>query len=242
MPLWSRALNLFRGERVSREIEEELATHVTEGIAEGRDPAEVRKALGPALQIREESRDLRIIPWLDSLRSDFVFGCRQLVKRKVTSAAAILSLALATGSCTAAFRLIDALLLRPLPVKNPEQLYDLTRSLIGFDGKPATYDQWAYPAFRRMRDAVKDEAELIAISYTLTVDLTYRSDQEMEKANLDYVSGGMFGSFGLRPAAGRLFNASDDVTPGALPMRCCRTITGRGASAKIRTSSGARFA
>ena len=149
MSLWSRAINLFRGERVSREIEEELATHVTEGIAEGRDPAEVRKALGPALQIREESRDLRIIPWLDSLRSDFVFGCRQLVKRKVTSAASILSLALAIGSCTAAFRLIDALLLRPLPVKNPEQLYDLTRHLIGFDGKPATYDQWAYPAFRR---------------------------------------------------------------------------------------------
>src|ERR1044072_7453091 len=50
MSVWSRAINLFRGERVSREIEEELATHVTEGIAEGRDPAEVRKALGPALQ------------------------------------------------------------------------------------------------------------------------------------------------------------------------------------------------
>jgi predicted permease len=217
MSVWSRAINLFRGERVSREIEEELATHVTEGIAEGRDPAEVRKALGPALQIREESRDLRIIPWLDSLRCDFVFGCRQLAKRKVTSAAAILSLALATGSSTAAFRLIDALLLRPLPVKNPEQLYDLTRHVIGFDGKPLTHDQWAYPAFRRMRDAVKDQAELIAISSTRTVELTYGPVQEMEKAHLDYVSGGMFDSFGLRPVAGRLFSASEDVTPGAYP-------------------------
>src|SRR5215470_9637327 len=120
MSLWSRAINLFRGERVSREIEEELATHVTEGIAEGRDPWEVRKALGPALQIREESRDLRLIPWLESLRSDFVLGWRQLVKRKVTSAASIVSLALAIGSCTGAFRLIDAMLLRPLPVKDPE--------------------------------------------------------------------------------------------------------------------------
>jgi predicted permease len=217
MSVWSRAINLFRGERVSREIEEELATHVTEGIAQGRDPAEVRKALGPALQIREESRDLRIIPWLDSLRCDFVFGCRQLAKRKVTSAAAILSLALATGSSTAAFRLIDALLLRPLSVKNPEQLYDLTRHVIGFDGKPLTHDQWAYPAFRRMRDAVKDQAELIAISSTRTVELTYGPVQEMEKAHLDYVSGGMFDSFGLRPVAGRLFSASEDVTPGAYP-------------------------
>jgi len=143
MSLWSRAINLFRGERVSREIEEELATHLAEGIAEGRDASEVRKALGPTLQIREESLDLRLIPWLDSFLPDLVFGCRQLVKRKVTSAASILSLALAIGSCTAAFRLIDALLLRPLPVKNPEQLYDLTRHLIGFDGKPTSYDQWA---------------------------------------------------------------------------------------------------
>src|ERR1051326_6014145 len=162
MSLWSRVINLFHGERVSREIEEELATHVAEGIAEGRDPSEVRKALGPALQIREESRDLRVIPWLDSIRSDFVFGCRQLVKRKGMSTASVLSLALAIGSCTAAFRLIDALLLRPLPVKNPEQLYELTRHLIGFDGKPTSYDDWAYPSFRRMRDAVKDQAELLA--------------------------------------------------------------------------------
>lgn len=217
MSFWSRAINLFRGERVSREIEEELATHITEGIAEGRDPAEVRKALGPALQIREESRDLRIIPWLDSLRFDFVFGCRQLLKRKVTSGAAIFSLALAVGSCTAAFRLIDAMLLRPLPVKDPEQLYDLTRHLIGFDGKPTSYDEWAYPAFRRMRDAVKDQAELIAISSNLTVELTYRSEQEVEKANLAYVSGGMFDSFGLRPVIGRLLSASDDLTPGTYP-------------------------
>ena len=217
MSLWSRTINLFRCERVSREIEEELATHVTEGIAEGRDPSEVRRALGPPLQIREKSRDLRVIPWLDSLRFDLVFGCRQLLKRKVATAASVLSLALAIGSCTAAFRLIDALLLRPLPVKNPEQLYDLTRHLIGFDGKPASYDQWAYPAFRQMRDAVKDQAELIAISYTETVEVTYQPGREMEKAHLDYVSGGMFDSFGLRPAAGRLLNASDDRTPGAHP-------------------------
>ena len=49
MSLWSRTINLFRGERVSLEIEEELATHLTEGIAEGRDPSAVRKALGTLL-------------------------------------------------------------------------------------------------------------------------------------------------------------------------------------------------
>ena len=135
----------------------------------------------------------------------------------MTSASAILSLALAIGACTSAFRLIDALLLRPLPVAEPERLYALTRQGIGFDGKFQTFDGWAYPAFQRMRAAVKDSAELLAISYALRVDLTYKSDQEMEKAYVQYVSGWMFGSFGLKPTLGRLFTENDDLKPGAHP-------------------------
>jgi predicted permease len=218
MSLWSRIVGTLRGGPLNREIEEELASHLVEASEQGRDPSETRKAFGSALRVREQSRDIRLIPWLDSLRADTVFGCRQLMKRKVTSAAAVLSLALAIGSCTSAFRLLDAVLLRPLPVKNPEQLYDLTRHFIGFDGKPTSYDAWAYPSFLKMRAAVKDEAELIAISETLLVELTYESDQEMEKANLNYVSGWMFESFGLQPAIGRLFTENDDVTPGAHPF------------------------
>ena len=137
MSFWSRIANVFRGDRLSREIDEELQSHIEEAIAQGRDPAEARRAFGSALRLREESRDVRLIAWLDSLRADAVFGWRQLMKRKVTSAAAILSLALAIGACTSAFRLIDALLLRPLPVAEPERLYALARQGIGPDGKPA---------------------------------------------------------------------------------------------------------
>jgi putative ABC transport system permease protein len=137
----------------------------------------------------EKSRDIHIIPWLDSLRSDAVFGWQQLMKRKVTSAAAILSLALAIGACTSAFRLIDALLLRPLPVSDPERLFSLYREGIGFDGKPQTVDAWAYPSFRRMRAAVRDQAELLAICYAERMDISYKSDHEMEKPYLQYVSG-----------------------------------------------------
>ena len=68
-----------------------------------------------------------------------------------------------------------------------------------------------------MRAAVKDQAELIAISYADATDLTYGSDQEMEKAYVQYVSGWMFGAFGLRPALGRLFTENDDRKPGAHP-------------------------
>jgi predicted permease len=217
MSLYSRFLNALRRDRLTREIDEELLSHLADAIAQGRDPLEARRAFGPALHLREQSRDFRVIPWLDSLRADAVFGWRQLLKKKATSAAAVLSLALAIGACTSAFRLIDALLLRPLPVTHPEQLYSLERHGIGFDGKPASFDGWAHPAFRLMRSAVKDQAELIAIAYAVTVDLTYKSDQEIEKAYLQYVSGWMFDSFGLRPAAGRLFTGNDDRNPGAHP-------------------------
>jgi len=205
MSLWTRITNVFRGDQLSRELDEERESHIEEAVRQGRDPREARAAFGSALRQREESRDVKLVAWLDSLRADAVFGWRQLLKSKVTSAAAVLSLALAIGACTSAFRLIDAVLLRPLPVDKPEQLYALSRSGIGFDGKPSSFDGWAYPSFALMREAVKGQAELIALSYAECCDLTYGSDQETEKAQLAYVSGSMFPSFGLRPATGRLF-------------------------------------
>jgi len=217
MSLLTRILNVFRGERLNRDIDEEFDSHLQEAFAHGRDPAEVRKTFGSALRHREESRDLRLIPWLESLRADAFFGLRRLLKSKVTSAAAILSLALAIGACTSAFRLIDALLLRPLPITAPGRLFLLSRQGIGWDGKPSTDDGLEYPLFHQMRAAVKDQAELLAISHAERADLTYKSDEEMEKAYLQYVSGWMFGSFGLRPAVGRLLTENDDLTPGAHP-------------------------
>lgn len=217
MALWSRIANVFRGERLNREIEDEFEAHVAEAVAEGRDPEEARRALGAAMRQRQESHDVRVVGWLDSLRADLVFGWRQIKRNKVTSGAAILSLALAIGACTSAFRLIDALLLRPLPVDHPERLYALSRQGIGFDGKFGSFDSWAYPDFQLMRAAAKDEAELLAISFADRTDLTYKTDQEMEKANVQYVAGNMFQAFGIEPVIGRLFSENDNLKPGAAP-------------------------
>jgi predicted permease len=173
-----------------------------------------QRAFGSALRRREASRDASVVAWIDSLWADAVFGWRQLHKRRATSAAAILSLGLAVGACTSVFRIIDALFLRPLPIANPERLYGI--SLPGL-GSAFTYTQ-----FRQMRGSVKedpkDQTELIAISAAPSLDLTRGSDQEIEKANAQFVSGWMFDSFGLRPAVGRLLTASDDLKPGASPV------------------------
>jgi putative ABC transport system permease protein len=213
MSLWSRMANVLRGERLNREIDEELESHIEEAIANGRDPVKARKAFGSPMRHREESRDFRVIRWIDALRADVVFGWRQISKTKITSAAAILSLALGIGACTAAFRLIDALLLRPLPVANADRLHVIVFDGTGPNGK-MTYDSCSYPMFRQMRSDVREQAELIAVSYADRLDLTYGSDQEMEKEYVQFVSGWMFGAFGVKPAVGRLFSADDDGKPG----------------------------
>jgi putative ABC transport system permease protein len=156
--------------------------------------------------------------WLDTLRADAVLGWRQLRAHPRSSAAAILSLGLALGACVSAFRIIDAMLWRPLPVAGAERLFVLVRSTAAFGGAMRDYDGSEYPLFERLRVAAGRDAELLALSYVDRVDLTYRSDDETEKAHRQYVSGRTFETFGLRPALGRLLTDRDDRSPGAHPV------------------------
>ena len=214
MSLWSRISNALRGGRLNREIDEEFEAHIEEAIASGRDPGEARRTFGSILRQREAAHNIRVAGWLESILADVRFGWRQLCRSKVTSAAAVLSLALGIGSCVAAFRLIDALLWRPLPIAHSSDLYVLSRKMTGFDGKPAEHDAWATPDFNLMRDAVrnadKDQADLIAISYADRTDITWTTDDDTEKAHVVYASGNMFPLFGLEPTLGRLIAPADD--------------------------------
>ena len=219
-----RIRNLFHhnDRDLTTELHAHLALAIEENLRAGMTPEAARRQallqLGGLEQTKQAVRDQQILPWLDSLRRDSLFGLRQLVKNKITTAAAILSLALAIGACTSAFRLIDALFLRPLPVANANHLYFLSRVGIGPEAKPADFDGWAYPDFQLMRDAAKGQAQLFAISYEELTDVTFKSDQEMEKAHVNYVSGDMFSAFGLQPALGRLLTPNDDSAPGAHPV------------------------
>jgi predicted permease len=204
------------------ELDEEFQAHieeaVEEAVEEGRDPEEARKAFGSLLHYREQSRDLKLAVWMDSIRGDLIFGWRQLCKRPATSTAAVLSLALAIGACTSVFRLVDALLLRPLPVRNADRLYAMVLRGVGPDGSIRDSEWGEYPQFLLMREAVKADAELIAASGTDRVDLTFGSDADRERAHRQFVSGWMFSAFGLKPALGRLLAGSDDTKPKASPV------------------------
>lgn len=214
MSIWRRVTNLFRNRQLIDEIDEELQSHLDEALAQGRDPVEVRRAFGSPLRHREASLDARLIRWLDSLRADAVFGLRQLRKNRITSAAAILSLAFAMGLTVAGFRLIDAFLWRPLPVAHADRLYAVVREGIGPAGDFRVSDSNEYPLFVRERAAVRHDAELIAVSFADRAELTFKTDDEIERVNRQYVSGWMFPAFELLPAAGRLFTEDDDRTRG----------------------------
>jgi hypothetical protein len=192
-----RVANLFHRERLDRELEEELAAHIEEAIERGRTEEEARRSFGAALLLRERSRDIKLLPWLDALASDVVFGWRQLNKHRTASAAAILSLALAIGATMAAFRLVDAVMLRKLPVAEPDRLFVLATKFIDRDGRPDYRDDFDYPTFRRYVKIVADRADLMVLGMSYQQDVTFGSDDQTEKVYREFVSGNVFGVLGL---------------------------------------------
>ncbi len=213
-----RFANLFHRRRLEDEIAEELASHIEEAIEHGRPAEEARKAFGCQLLQRERSRDIKLVPWIDSLISDVIFGWRQLHKRPLVTTAAVLSLVLAIGGATAAFRLLDAVLLRTLPVAQPDRLFYVAATYIDRDGHSDYRDDFDYPTFRRYREAVADRADLMVIGFTAREDAVIQSSGETEKIYRQYVSGNVFSVFGLQPALGRLLAPYDDLTLGAAPV------------------------
>ena len=153
-----------------------------------------------------------------SITEDIRYATRRLLGRPLSSAVAIASLALAMGACIAAFQLAHSLLFRPLPIAGADRLYAISHRSTDANGQPRWIGAYEYPLFVQLRDAARPHAELLAVSPAERVDVTYRSDVEIEKASVQYVSGRLFARFGLRPAAGRLFTDGDDTTPGAHPV------------------------
>lgn len=126
----SRLANVFRSSSVDRALDEEIQFHiesrtddlVAAGMTRETAQAVASRQCGNRLRVREYSRDVKLLPWLESLFRDAWFAARILRKNIVVTAAVVASLALAIGACLAAFSLVDALILRPLPVRDPHRL------------------------------------------------------------------------------------------------------------------------
>src|SRR6185503_10505456 len=141
-----------------------------------------------------------------------------LARTPLFAAVAILSLALGIGANTAMFSLINQVLLRTLPVRNPHELIYLY-SPGPWQGSMSDDESggpsFSYPMFRELEKAQTPFVGLAA-ARSNSVSLAYKNNASHGTARL--ISGNYFDLLGVRPAIGRLFTADDDRTPGAHPV------------------------
>ncbi len=223
MGMWSRIRKTLRGGRHSAEIQEELQFHLYMDVAGGYDQREARMRLGSVTRIQEETRAMGIIEWLDSALQDAGYGLRQLRKTPALVAAVVLSLAIGVGANTAIFSLVDAAILRPLPVKDPDALRILEWTNKGFpegvqnvngDVVPLSGDRFQGSSvganlYRRLAHEQTVFEALIGIADANLVALAVDASPA-EQVSIQYVSGNFFQGLGTLPFIGRPFRDGED--------------------------------
>jgi macrolide transport system ATP-binding/permease protein len=223
--LMARLRAVFWRESILREIDEEFRIHVEmeaeANIRRGMPPDEARaaarKSFGNLSRRTELGYDVRGGGWLETLWQDLRFGVRMLLKQPGFSLTAVLTLALGIGANAAIFTLLHAVMMKNLPVADPETLvrigdtnYCCVSSGTDDDGK---YSLFPTAAWRLMKETAPEFEELAAIQAGFG-PITVRRDGEDAGARSvmgEFVSGNYFRTFGLRPQAGRLLTDSDDV-------------------------------
>jgi predicted permease len=207
MSWYHRFVNLFRSRRLTNEIDREMAFHhaelvdelVARGMSEGEARREARRRFGNREVLRERVHDADVLVWVESLWTDLRYAARALRATPAFTAVAVLSLGLGIGVNTAIFSLINAVMLRSLPVHRPEELVQLT---MGDNGDSFTNPQW-----ERIRD---DDVLAGSLAFSdQSFNLT--SGGVVRRAGGALVSGEYFQVLGVQPVLGRVLSAGDDV-------------------------------
>src|SRR5262245_4105939 len=210
----------FWPQRKDEELDAEIRNHLDEAIRDrierGESPDEARanalREFGNVGLVKEVTREMWGWGTLERLGQDLRFGRRMLWKNKGFTAIATLSLALGIGANTAIFSLMDAVLLRMLPVERPEQLYFINNfgARSGSDSRAGSGAP-PYPCFERFRDQSQSFAGMAAFSRR---DLRISIDGQREEIQGQFVSGNYFDVLGVKPLLGRALSPADDTTPG----------------------------
>ena len=208
---WYRQLiNMLRPDRLSGDIRREMEFHMAEradeliarGMTEADARREARRRFGnPSVQ-RERTRDTDILTWLESLSADVRYALRALRASPGFAIVAILSLGLGIGANTAIFSLINAVVLRTLPVERPEELMQVT---MGGKERGTVFTNPLWEAIRDRQDAFSGVFGYSGTEFNLT------AGGEIRRANGTWVSGDYFSTLGVRPALGRLLARADDA-------------------------------
>ncbi len=209
-----RVRSLFKRRAADNDLDDELRDHldlktqefISKGFSE-RDAcyAALREFRGVE-QSKENCRDQRKVNWLQDFAQDLRYGARMLRKTPGFTAVAILTLALGIGANTAIFSLIDAVLLKSLPVQNPNALVIVRMVTPEDKGDPDI--EISNPVWQQIRDR-QDVFSGAFVFSNFRFDLAQGGATQY--VNGLYASGDYFNTLGVVPAAGRLFTSGDDV-------------------------------
>ena len=189
---------------LDRELQDHLERRVQALIAAGLTPAQARRQAaiesGGAEQVKEAVRDVRGTRWAHDFVQDVRFGARSLRKSPGLVIAALLSMGLGVGANTAIFSLVDALLLRALPVERPGELVVVAAG------------SWTNPIWEALRDRMAGRMAGALAWGEERLDLS--NGGETDPVDALMVSGRFFETLGVHPALGRLLTAGDDRRGG----------------------------
>lgn len=212
------------GDRIDAELQAHLDEQIAEYVAAGMPLDEARRRarleFGGFVQAREAVRDVSRGAFFEILRRDARHAVRSLIAAPGFTAAAVLSLGLGIGATTAIFTIVDAFMMRPLPVSDPAAL-----TFLAFPRDATHFDpDFSGAEFRELRSRARGlfasvDAMVIGGAFGasgrsdgLTVDTVTRPAQTL------FASGGFFQMLGIQPYAGRFLLPSEGATPGGDPV------------------------
>ena len=223
-----RLRTLFNGGRLHSDLDEEMRLHLElraqQHAASGVSAEEARRvaqrSFGNPTLLREQSHLAWGWGWLESFLKDVAYGLRSLLRSPALTAVALLSLALGIGANTAIFSFLDAVLLRNLPVQQPQQLVLLgTGAWGGIADAFGITELYSYPFYRELQkdnSVFSDTASILSMTNPVFGIVSGRTHPEPMKVQL--VSGTYFPTLGVRPLMGRLLTDDDDRTEGNHPV------------------------
>jgi predicted permease len=236
--LWRKLGFYLRRDRFDRELETEMRFHLEmrtrARIAAGASACEAERAaraqFGNAVLIRERSREMWSFRWIEELVQDLRYSFRMIRKSPVLAAVIVSSLALAIGANTAIFSLVDAVLLKGLQVKNPDQLVLLSwgaqrptpahwisgSTRTDPDTREVTSTSFSSDQYLRMHDENKTLSEMFAFA-PIYGKLNLSVDGHADVATGQVVTGSYYRGLGVQAVLGRTINDADDRA-GADPV------------------------
>jgi hypothetical protein len=216
-------------EKVEREMDEELDGYLDAAAAHkrqlGMSAREARRAtrveMGGRNAVKQRVWSSRWESVVENLWQDVRLGARGLMKSPGFTLVALLSLTLGIGANTAIFTLMNAIMLRPLPVEKPQQLvlFGDGRAAGSTDSLPdSSWRLFSYPFFHTFSGKAQSFAGLAAVNSNQSNSHASVAGGGLEPIHISLVSGSYFGVLGVPAALGRVIGTADDGAPGGSPV------------------------